>query len=180
MGMKQNCCPRCGSLKVTESFDSKGIAQYKCCACRSRFGNEDEAIGYVGLLVKFLIEIKDILGNKMVLKLTKEANICKYYLKLGRNKGYEGCVSFDFWNDFSSKLFVEYSFHKWNDTYFGAMGNEGIIWDMEASFERRHTLSVHGCDSFPVYWKRIVSLILPLLDEGDCSDSFVHRLVQEK
>lgn len=180
MGIRHNCCPRCGSLRLTESLDSKGDVQYKCCDCRCRFGNESEAKGYAELLVKFLIEIKDILGNRFVLKLTKEMNTYKYYLKIGRSKGYEGDLDFDFWKELSNKLFVEYSFHKWNETYFGSISNYGIVWDMEASFERRHTLSVHGCNSFPVYWKKMVSSILPLVEECDGADTFIHSLLEKE
>lgn len=179
MGMKHSCCPRCGSLKLTESLDSNGTVQYKCGKCRSRFGDENEAKEYAELLVKFLIEIKDILGNKMVIKLTKEMNNYKYYLKFGRSKGFEGDLNFEFWKDLSNKLFIDCSFHKWNETYFGAMYNYGIVWDMEASFERRHTLSVHGCNDFPVYWKKIISSIVPLLEKSEGNATFIHDLLQK-
>ena len=180
MGKRQSCCPRCGSLRLTESLDSKGDVQYKCCDCRIRFGDEAEAKGYAELLVKFLVEIKDILGNRFVLKLSKEMGTYKYYLKIGFLKWYEGDLDFDFWKDLSNILFVECSFHKWNETYFGSFSNYGVVWDIEASFERRHTLSVHGCNSFPVYWKRIVASILPLIEECEGIDTFIHSLLKKE
>ena len=127
-----------------------------------------------------LVEIKDILGNRFVLKLSKEMGTYKYYLKIGRSKGYEGDLDFDFWKDLSNILFVECSFHKWNETYFGSFSNYGVVWDIEASFERRHTLSVHGCNSFPVYWKRVVASILPLIEECEGFDTFIHSLLKKE
>lgn len=180
MGVKYNCCPRCGSLRIEETTEKKGTTQYKCCDCRSRFGDENEAKGYADLLVRFLVEIKDVLGNKIFLKLTKSIDDYKYYLKIGRSKGYEGDLDSSFWDELAENLFVECSFHKWNESYFGTMGNYGLVWDMEASFERRHTLSAHGCNSFPVYWEKVVSLILPLLEECEGSDTFIHTLLQDK
>ena len=180
MGKRQSCCPRCGSLRLTESLDSKGDVQYKCCDCRIRFGDEAEAKGYAELLVKFLVEIKDILGNRFVLKLSKEMGTYKYYLKIGRSKGYEGDLDFDFWKDLSNILFVECSFHKWNETYFGSFSNYGVVWDIEASFERRHTLSVHGCNSFPVYWKRVVASIQPVIEKCEEIDTFIQKKIKKE
>ena len=73
MGKRQSCCPRCGSLRLTESLDSKGDVQYKCRDCRSRFGDEAEAKGYAELLVKFLVEIKGS-SEKLMVKSKKEVN----------------------------------------------------------------------------------------------------------
>ena len=179
MGMKHVCCPRCGSFGLSQSLNAKGEIEYKCHNCRSRFGDEAEAKEYADLFTRFLIEIKDILGNRMILKLSKSVEDSKYYLKLGRSKEYEGILDVDFWEELSDKMFMECYFHKWNETYFSTKDNCGVVWDMEASFSRRHTLSVHGCNSFPVHWKNIVSLFLPILEKYEGQDTFVHALIQE-
>ena len=88
MGMKHVCCPRCGSFGLSQSLNAKGEIEYKCHNCRSRFGDEAEAKGYADLFTRFLIEIKDILGKRMILKLSKSVEDSKYYLKLGRSKEY--------------------------------------------------------------------------------------------
>ena len=180
MGVNKKYCPRCGGLNICETKDTKGIPCCKCSDCRCRFGNQEEAAGYASLLTKFSIEIKDILGNRLCLKIIKDGDSFKFYLKEGKSKVQEGSLTSEFWDNFSRLLFLEYSFHKWSETYFGMTGTDGVLWDFEASFERRHTISVHGCNSYPVYWSSILSSLLPVLDQGGFGDTFIHKLVLDK
>lgn len=179
MGEKHYCCPKCGGLKITETSDSKGQSFYKCMECRCRFGNKSEAIEYSNLLSKFSMEIKDLLGNRFSIRLVKENNRYKFYTKIGKPRVTEGELTEDFWTVFSTSLFQEFAFHRWSESYFGITETDGVLWDFEASFERRHTISVHGCNSYPVYWNSVVSSILPVLDQVGLCDTFIHRLAQE-
>ena len=105
---------------------------------------------------------------------------CGYTVKVGDDRPREGKMDRDFWVSFSENLFGQWSFQKWSETYFGTASGDGILWDMEASFERKHTLSVHGCNSRPVFWNSIMKTLLPVIEKSGYEETFVHRLVREK
>ncbi|MGN1163352.1 MAG: hypothetical protein ACI4S4_00960, partial [Candidatus Ornithospirochaeta sp.] len=83
----------------------------------------------------------------------------------GEGKGVEEEVDENFWNELSHSLFLSWHFHKWNESYFDTQASDGLVWDAEASFERKHTISVHGFNSRPVYWNDLMESLSSILED---------------
>lgn len=163
MGTRPECCPRCGNRKIEEFQDGKTL--FRCPECRSRFGNKEESLDYASRLVKFNLEIRNFSGTNLSLRLCREEGRYSYLVKTGKGKGRDGEVEEGFWKEFSRSLFFDWFFHKWSESYFGTNGPEGLVWDAETSFERKHTISIHGFNSHPVYWNAMIKFLSPVFEE---------------
>ena len=179
MGSIPLCCPRCGESRIISEENSSGKDCYKCSSCRLKFGNMEEVEKLVSRLMKFTFEVKDLFGNYISMMIHNDGKDCGYTVKVGDDRPREGKMDRDFWVSFSENLFGQWSFHKWSETYFGTASGDGILWDMEASFERKHTLSVHGCNSRPIFWNSIMKTLLPVIEKSGYEETFVHRLVRD-
>lgn len=154
-------CPRCGGTAVSLLSEIK--SEFKCKDCRARFGDEEKALDYESKMVRFILYIKDFCRAGLTLKIYKEDDRIKYSIKLGSERRGEGELSLAFWKTFSHRLFSEWNFHNWYGSYFGTSINDGTLWDIEVGFERKHTLSVHGYNSYPYYWNNLISELIPIL-----------------
>ena len=62
---------------------------------------------------------------------------------------------------FCSKLFDDLLISDWKKSWY-SMGNGSFVsWDINVSFEKKHTLSIHGCNSLPYYWQELMDLVKP-------------------
>ena len=162
MGPRPIYCPRCGSKRIEQSQEGK--SPYRCMECRNRFGDAEEASDYASRLVKFSIEIRGLSGAVLYVRLFRDGEKYSYLVRVGKERGREGKVDERFWKDFSERLFSSWSFHKWSESYFGTDVSELMAWDAEASFERKHTISVHGFNNRPVHWTALVESLFPVLE----------------
>lgn len=170
-------CPKCGSTKVMQidyggklemGVDISQNSAFKCKACKQKFGTVCGESEYSSIVKNFYLSINGVYANKDViaLKISAGDNAIKYKIsseKLGLDK--KGTVSADYWKSFCFSLFNELYLTGWKSNFYNSELLDGTTWTLDVTLEKKHALSYRGCNGYPPYWNRLLSLLSPIFDE---------------
>lgn len=151
------CCPKCGGTNVVNGNDNPEDGIYRCLGCKTQFG-----LGGKHPLSDLVSSIElDIQGFR------KEAVYGRFYgpkdskqykIETQNASDYIGKLTSEQWNTLSSALFEKIYLDKWKSNYFDSTIIDGTRWTITVRFEKKHVLSVHGCNGFPAYWNDMLNL----------------------
>ena len=51
------------------------------------------------------------------------------------------------------------------DNFYNSELLDGTTWTLDVTLEKKHALSYRGCNGYPPYWNRLLSLLSPIFDE---------------
>lgn len=152
-------CPVCGYSDA--ELLSEGRNLYRCRKCRHSYADRDGSI-YPPIVKKFEMGVTGFFCDKLHLVLTD----ARWGIDcMVSSEKQDRTVLFNIDNSefrcFCSKLFDDLLISDWKKSWY-SMGNGSFVsWDINVSFEKKHTLSIHGCNSLPYYWQELMDLVKP-------------------
>lgn len=170
-------CPKCGSSKVmlmdyggleNNSTDLSQKSAYKCRACKQKFGTVSGKSIYSSIVRSISLSIDGTYANTDVisLKLSAIDQIIKYKLSSKKNDVEKrGTISKELWDEICRALFDEIYLLGWKSNYYNSDLFDGTTWSLNLALEKKHALSYRGCNGYPPYWNKLLSLLSPIFEE---------------
>lgn len=156
-------CPNCGSTSIETDNNSERNSMYRCLNCRTRFGYKDYAKNeYSNKLMTFSMSVRRLLDDCFRIRVTKnkdEDGASFFITKNGIEKLIDGALDKNQWNEFKSILFNDLYLDKWKKLYFDPNVEDGIKWELEVTFEKKHALFFSGCNGYPIYWNGLLDVL---------------------
>lgn len=153
------CCPRCGGSSVVNATDNLEDGIYRCPNCKTQFGFDEGKHPLSSLVASIELDIQGFRKNAMNARFFGAKDNRQFKITTeGEASGYVSNMTTQEWETLSAKLFEELHLDKWKSNYFDPAIIDGTRWTITVRFEKKHVLSIHGCNGFPAYWNAMLEV----------------------
>lgn len=165
-------CPRCGSKEGVASIDagaSDNMSQlpaYRCKDCRVEFGTVCGKSSFSPIVQEVIFDVNGLYTDQIRITCSKKKKGYVYQITSKKyNIDKKGDISDELWNRICEGLFDDCYLLSWKKYWYNPDIIDGTLWNLEVSFEKKHTLSFHGCNGYAPYWNQLLSLFSFMFEE---------------
>lgn len=146
-------CPFCGEKRTVEME----YGSFRCPLCRTSFKREDEE-SLAESFRSLTFDLKKLGGERVriILSSLRGGEVRTYRVFSESRAPVSGEMKREDWMKIARTLFVDAHFESWKHTSYDPQLSDGMTWTLTVSFERKHSLSCHGCNGYPPYWNEVI------------------------
>lgn len=146
-------CPCCGGNRTVENDGGS----YRCPLCRTTFRRSDEEC-LASSLRSITLDLKRLGEDRIRILISSKKREDGAVFKVFTSESQtDGSVSAGEWKEIAESLFLTAHFECWKQTSYDPALSDAMMWTLTVSFERKHSMSSHGCNGYPPYWNDVIS-----------------------
>ncbi len=149
-------CPCCGENRIMES--ENGV--FRCPFCRTSFRRDDEEC-LASSFRNLTFDLKKLGEDRVRIMLLSQKNGegKLFRVFVADRPPVSGDLSADDWRRIASVIFCKAHFECWKQTSYDPDIVDGMMWNLTVSFERKHSMTCHGCNGYPPYWNDVIEAL---------------------